>query len=309
MSGGALPVNAFCVDLEEWFHVCDVETPYMDPKSWDAAPAFVEKDTDVLLRLLADAKAHGTFVVVGWIAEKYPGLIRKIAAAGHEIGCHGYYHRLVYEQTPDEFRAEIRRARALLREVSGQPVTCFRAPGFSMTRDCFWALTVLAEEGFTTDISIVPASRDHGGVADMAPDTFRLRTPGGTLDVFPVSVMRVAGRVVPFSGGGYLRLYPLSFVRWGFRQNHRAGRPVMTYIHPREIDPAQPRLKLPALKGFKYYVGLDTCERKLAELLREYRFESVAEVLRLHPPRETRELRGREMVAVEESAAGAGVAG
>ena len=293
------PLNAFCVDLEEWFHVCGVETPYQDPATWDRAPATVERDTEVLLKLLSDANAHGTFVVVGWVAERYPRLVRRIADLGHEIGCHGYYHRLVYEQTADEFREEIRRARRTLQDASGQSVVCYRAPGFSMKRECFWALTILAEEGFTTDISIVPAARDHGGVADLAPDPFRLRTPGGELSVFPVSVMRVAGRTVPFSGGGYLRLFPLAFVRWGLRQNHRAGRPVMTYIHPREIDPAQPRMRLPALKGFKYYVGLDTCERKLASLLRDYSFASVAEVLRRHPPRELHELRGTEIVKVE----------
>ena len=300
------PLNAFCVDLEEWFHVCGVETPYQDPASWDGAPAIVERDTDVLLRLLSEARTHGTFAVVGWIAEKYPKLVRRIADLGHEVGCHGYYHRLVYEQTPDEVRAETRRARRLLQEVSGQPVSCYRAPGFSMKRECFWALPILAEEGFTTDISIVPAARDHGGVPDMEPDPFRLRTGSGDLNVFPVSVMRMAGRTVPFSGGGYLRLYPLSFVRWGFDQNHRVGRPVMAYIHPREIDPAQPRLKLPALKGFKYYVGLDACERKLATLLREYRFASVAEVLERHPPREVRELKGGEFVPIGAAAAVAG---
>lgn len=290
------PLNAFCVDLEEWFHVCGADTPYLDPATWDRAPAFVERDTEVLLRLLSEAGTHGTFVVLGWIAEKYPQLIRRIASLGHEVGCHGYYHRLVFEQTPDEFRAELRRARDLIHQVSGQPVTCFRAPGFSMKKECFWALTILAEEGFTTDISIVPAARDHGGVAGFDPDPCMLRTPGGTLLVFPVSVMRMGGRTLPFSGGGYLRLYPLPFVRWGFRQNHRAGRPVMTYIHPREIDPAQPRMALPLLKRWKYYVGLESCEAKLATLLREYRFGTVAQVLERHPPRAVRELKGLEIV-------------
>jgi len=296
-TNGAAPLNAFCVDLEEWFHICDVETPYSDPASWDRAPSIVERDTERLLSMLADGKARGTFVAVGWIAEKYPQLVRRIAEQGHEVGCHGYYHRLVFEQTPAEFRAEIRRAKQVIEAASGQPATCFRAPGFSMKRECFWAYPILAEEGFTTDISVVPARRAHGGVSDFEQDPFRLMTASGEITVFPVSVMRFGGRAVPFSGGGYLRMFPLALVRRGFTQNHREGRPVMTYIHPREIDPQQPHLKLPALKGFKYYVGVAGCEAKLRQLLREYRFASVAEVLRQHPPREEREYRDGEIVA------------
>jgi len=297
-ANGSAPLNAFCVDLEEWFHICDVETPYSDPASWDRAPAIVERDTDVLLQMLAEANARATFVAVGWIAEKYPQLVRRIAEQGHEVGCHGYYHRLVFEQTPAEFRAEIRRAKQVIEAASGRPAVCFRAPGFSMKRECFWAYPILVDEGFTADISIVPARRAHGGVSDFEQDPFWLRTSGGEIAVYPVSVMRLGGRAVPFSGGGYLRMFPLSLVRHGFAQNHREGRPVMTYIHPREIDPRQPRLKLPATKSFKYYVGIAGCADKLRRLLREYRFASVAEVLRAHPPRESREYRDGEIVAV-----------
>ena len=289
-------LNAFCVDLEEWFHVCAADTPYQDPATWNAAPALVEKDTDVLLGLLADAGAKATFLALGWVAERYPQLIRRIRDQGHEIGCHGYYHRLVFEQSPESFREEIRRARTLLQDVSGEEVVCFRAPGFSVTRDCFWAYDVLAEVGFRTDISIVPAQRDHGGIAGFSPDPFVLRTGSGDVSVFPVSVMRIAGRAVQFSGGGYLRLFPLSLVRWGFRQNHRVGRPVMAYTHPREIDPDQPRMNLPLLKSWKYYTGLENCEAKLRSLLGAYRWSTVADVLKAHPPTESRVLRDGEIV-------------
>ncbi len=289
-------LNAFCVDLEEWFHVCAADTPYQDPATWDQAPVLVEKDTDVLLGLLAETGAKATFLTLGWVAEKHPGLIRRISDQGHEIGCHGYYHRLVFEQTPQAFRDEVARARALLQDVSGQGVVCFRAPGFSMTKECFWAYEILKELGFETDVSIVPAERDHGGVAGFSPDLFVLDTSRGPLTVFPVSVMRIAGKAIQFSGGGYLRLFPMSLVRWGFGQNHRQGRPVMAYTHPREIDPGQPRMDLPVLKRWKYYTGLDGCEEKLRSLLRSYRWSTVSDVLKAHPPRASRVLRNGEIL-------------
>jgi polysaccharide deacetylase family protein (PEP-CTERM system associated) len=290
------PLNAFCVDLEEWFHVCGVETPYSDPESWKDAPSLVVGDTEVLLRLLDEAGARGTFVAVGWIAERYPELIERIAAAGHEIGCHGYYHRLVYELEPEEFRADLGRALELLRDLSGQPVRTFRAPGFSMKRDCFWAYPILRELGIEIDISIVPASRDHGGVPGFTRDPFLLHTEAGDLKVFPVSVVRLLGRTVPFSGGGYLRLLPLSLIRYGFRQNHREGRPGMSYIHPREHNPDQPRLPLPLLKYFKYYVGIRGTEEKLRRILARYRFGTVAEVIDGLERFPEYRLRGRDIV-------------
>ena len=274
-------LNAFCVDLEEWFHVCGVATPYEDPSTWDAAPACVEQDTNVLLDLLAEAGCSGTFLSVGWVARKYPWMIRKISDAGHEIGCHGYYHRLVFEQTPKEFRREISDARKILQDVSGQEVTAFRAPGFSITPECFWAYPILIEEGFRLDVSVVPATRDHGGVAELTLHPFTLRTDVGDIRVFPVSVMRLMGRSIPFSGGGYLRLFPMSLVRYGFRQVHQQELPVMTYVHPREINPDQPRLRLPWAKHFKYYVGLRKCRDKLRTLLREYAFGTVSDVASL----------------------------
>jgi len=278
-AAAATMLNAFCIDLEEWFHVCDVETPYQDPATWSEAPSCVEKDTEVLLSLLDEVDTKATFLSMGWLAEKYPELIKRISDLGHEIGCHGYYHRLVYEQKPEEFREEISTARKILEDVSGQQVTCFRAPGFSITSDCFWAYPILVEEGYEIDVSIVPASRDHGGVKDFSPVPFVMETDAGALKIFPVSVMQFAGRTIPFSGGGYLRLFPLRMIHYGFRQTHRRGLPVMAYIHPREINPTQPRLDLPLLKRFKYYVGLESCERKLRSLLHTYRFGTVSDVL------------------------------
>jgi len=272
-------LHAFCIDLEEWFHICGVSTPYDDPNTWDAALPFVESDTEVILGLLAEAGVRATFLTVGWISDKYPGLIEKIAAAGHEIGCHTYYHRLLYTLSPDVFRRDLEKCLETLRLRSGQPVSIFRAPGFSMKPECYWVYPILCEYGITIDVSIVPAARDHGGIDGFVRDPFVLHTEAGALKVFPVSVARIAGKVMPFSGGGYLRLFPLALMHLGFRQNIAAGRPCMLYIHPRETNVQQPRLDLSMFKYFKYYVGLKSAENKLAALLASYRFGTVSQVL------------------------------
>jgi polysaccharide deacetylase family protein (PEP-CTERM system associated) len=272
-------LDAFCVDLEEWFHVCGVANPYSDPSTWDGAPKHVIADTRTLLRLLEQTGTKATFLTLGWIAERYPDLVREVASAGHEIGCHGHHHRLLFEMTPESFEEDLVGALTVLRQTSGQEVAVFRAPGFSLRRDCFWAYPILAKHGIRADVSIVPATRDHGGIPGFNRDPVDLRTGAGRIRLFPVSVLRVAGRTVPFSGGGYLRLLPVRLVEHGFAQNHREGRPCMLYVHPREINPAQPRMPLPWLKRFKYYVGLHRTEAKLAHLLRRYRFGTVTDVL------------------------------
>ncbi len=271
--------NAFCVDLEEWFHICGVVTDYSDPSTWDSAPKHVVENTESLMRLLDETNSRGTFLTVGWVAEKYPDLIKRLANAGHEIGCHSYWHRLVFSLTPEVFDEDIARCVKILREVSGQPVNAFRAPSFSMTRECFWAYEILKKHGIDVDVSVVPARRADGGVDGFTRDPFLLNTRLGPIKCFPVSVMKVAGKTVPFSGGGYLRLFPMSLIKAGFRQNHREGRPGMSYIHPREIDPTQPRLKLPKLKYFKYYVNLAATLDKLRDLLNTFHFTTIAEVL------------------------------
>lgn len=289
-------LNAFCVDLEEWFHICDAKTPFMDPATWDQAPAHVVPDTELLMRLLDEVGAKGTFLTVGWIAEKYPELVRRLVDAGHEIGCHSHRHLLVYKMTPEEFEADLTSALGVLREVSGQPVSAYRAPGFSIKEECFWAYPIMRRLGITTDVSIVPAPRGHGGVPGFVRDPIDLQTDEGSLTLFPVSVMDVASRPIPFSGGGYLRLFPKSLMRKGFAQNHAAGRPVMTYIHPRETNVNQPRLQLPLLRYFKYYVNLSRCEDKLRWMLANYKFGTVEQVIAATGTLPSYELQGSSII-------------
>ena len=281
------PLNAFCVDLEEWFHAFGgIAGRYADPRTWDDAAPCVVKDTETIMRMLDKAGTRGTFLTVGWVAKKYPDLIRSLAREGHEVGCHSYWHRLVYELTPEEFEKDLVECLDVLRDVSGQPVDTYRAPGFSVKAEALWCYPIMRRHGITTDISVVPAKRDHGGISAFPRDPFLLETAEGDVRCFPVSVMTVAGRRIPFSGGGYLRLFPLTLVEHGFRQNHAQGRPGMLYIHPREINPDQPRFTKPPLhkvaayvKYLKYYVNLASTLPKLDSLLSSFRFTTVREVL------------------------------
>lgn len=283
------PTNAFCVDLEEWFHSFGIPSKFNNPDTWDDAPTTLIRDTEVLMRLLDEAGVRGTFLTVGWLARKYPGLIRRLASEGHEIGCHSYWHRLVYKLTPDEFERDLVEALQVLRDTSGQIVDTFRAPGFSVRQSAFWCFPILRRHGVTCDISVVPARRDHGGVASFPRDPFVLETEEGEIRCFPVSVMSIGGIRTPFSGGGYLRLFPVSIIERGFRQNSAAKRPGMSYIHPREVNPNQHRFKTPPfwqlrqrLKHWKYYVNTSTTQAKLTRLLKTHTFGTVRDVLATH---------------------------
>lgn len=293
--------DVFCVDLEEWFHIGGLQNPYEDISLWEGAEPLVERDVDVLLEMLAETGNKATWLTVGWVADHYPKMMRKISDAGHEIGCHGYYHRMVWTQTPEQFREDIRRSRKTLQDITGQRIDAYRAPCFSMTRETFWAYPILAEEGFTIDVSLVPAPRDNGGVIGFQRDPLRLHLDEGDMVVFPVTVMDLAGRSTQFSGGGHLRAFPTRVIDYGFAQNHKAGRPVMAYIHPREVNPEQPRIKgLPIKKYFTAYYGLKSVRRKLMHMMKKYSFTTISDAVEgFHSLPEYR-LTDGEMVRVRE---------
>lgn len=285
MADTTTPLNAFCVDLEEWFHLFGSAGPYADPQRWDEAPSCVVHDTEILMRMLDRAGVRGTFLTVGWVAERHPGLIRRLAREGHEIGCHTYWHKLVYEMGPEEFEADLTRSLNVLRELSGQPVDTFRAPAFSIRPTETWAFEILVRHGIRIDLSIVPARGDHGGMPGFSREHATVATVSGDLRCLVNPVVDICGRTLPFAGGGYLRLFPQWLIDYGFDQNHQAGRACVTYIHPREINPDHPRVPKPPLsrlkerlKYHKYYVNLRTTQPKLEHLLRRYRFGTVADV-------------------------------
>ncbi|MFO0817942.1 MAG: XrtA system polysaccharide deacetylase [Pirellulales bacterium] len=272
--------NAFTVDVEDYFQVSGFER-HVDRETWASYESRVEGNTDRILDLLSERDVRGTFFILGWVAERHPEMVRKISSAGHELGSHSFWHRLIYQQTPDEFREDLRRSRDVLEDITGQRVTCYRAPSFSITRDSLWSLEILIEEGFEVDSSVYPIYHDRYGIPNAQRWLHQLATPSGTLWEFPPSVVRRAGVNLPVSGGGYFRLYPLQWTDLCLRAiNARHGQPFMFYIHPWEIDPKQPRLKAgDRIARWRHYLNLNTTEGKLASLLSRFPFTTMKEVV------------------------------
>lgn len=275
------PVNAFTVDVEDYFHVAALAS-VVSPASWPGREYRVERNTEVLLQLLAEHGVHGTFFILGWVAERSPALVRRIAEAGHEVACHGYSHRLIYTQAQEEFRQETLRAKRGLEDTLGHAVLGYRAASFSITRRSLWALDVLLDCGFEYDSSIFPIRHDRYGIPGASPSPGRIVAPSGrALVEFPMSAARFFGVQVPVSGGGYFRILPYGLTRAGLRQiNHRAGRPFMFYLHPWEIDPGQPRIRVGAWSRFRHYTNLEHCAVRLRRLLRDFAFAPAIDVLR-----------------------------
>jgi polysaccharide deacetylase family protein (PEP-CTERM system associated) len=232
-----------------------------------------------VLEILDDAGVRGTFFVLGWVAERHPDLVRAIRMGGHEVGSHGYEHRLIYEQTPRQFRSDLRLARDVLQDILGEPVTAYRAPSFSITRDSLWALDVLIEERFALDSSIYPTRHDRYGLPGAPLQPHCIRRPAGEIWEFPPPVWRVCGYPMPVGGGGYFRLYPYALTVWGLRAINAAGRPFAVYLHPWELDPEQPRLQPGRLRAFRHYVNLHKTTGRLIRLLRDFRFGPLSRAL------------------------------
>lgn len=248
--------HAFTVDVEDYFQVSAFEG-IVPRGEWDRWPSRVVANTHRILDLCAKYSVRGTFYVLGWVAEKFPDLVRDIDAAGHELGSHSYWHRLIYSLDREVFREDLRRSKEVLEGVTGKAVTTFRAPSFSITRKSEWALEVLVEEGFTTDSSIFPVYHDRYGIPGAPATIHQQRTPSGTIWEFPPSILKLGKFALPVAGGGYFRLYPGWFFRGCVRRVEASGHPYVFYIHPWEIDPDQPRMEgLGAGTRFRHYVNL-----------------------------------------------------
>jgi len=265
------PLRILTIDLEDWFHILD-HAPTRFPEQWERFPSRVERNTDRLLQLLQLHGQHATFFCLGWMAERFPALVRKVAGH-HEIACHTYAHQLAYHQTPTEFRQDAHRAKSILEDLTGKSVDIFRAAGFSVSMDTPWFFEELIACGFTADSSVFPAVRGHGGFAGFPYAVpCRIRTSSGVLTEFPMSTSDFLGRPFAYSGGGYFRLMPY---RWTRRLLSDAEY-TLTYFHPRDIDADQPVLEtLPWLRRFKSYYGLSGCYSKLDRLLGDFRFSDM----------------------------------
>ncbi len=272
-------LNAFTVDVEDYYQVSAFEK-HIRRDQWDQYESRVVGSTHRVLGLLDRHEVRATFFILGWVARRHPRLVREIDRRGHEIGSHSYWHRLVYGQTPAEFRDDLRQSRDVLQDAIGRRITAYRAPSFSITAQSLWALEILAEEGFEIDSSVFPVRRARYGIPSAEPRLHRLAVPAGSLWEFPPSVVRLAGINVPIGGGGYFRLYPLSWTRFCLARIRRAGEPSLFYLHPWELDPAQPRLAAGSrIDRFRHYLNLSGNERKLDVLLRETRFGRLSEAI------------------------------
>jgi polysaccharide deacetylase family protein (PEP-CTERM system associated) len=275
-----MQTSIFSVDVEDWFHILDdPSVPTID--QWAGLPSHVEKNFSKLLDIFSQHNVQVTCFFLGWVAEHFPGLVKEAAKRGHEVASHGYGHRLVYEQTRDEFYEDVRRARSLLEDISGVEVVGYRAPGFSTTNDTSWFFDALAKAGYQYDSSVFPAPRGHGGLPQGQRDPHRVGA-GQLLEV-PITVADLMGKPMCFFGGGYLRLFPYWLIRKMALQVLSEGRPVVFYIHPREVDPTHPRLPMSRTRRFKSYVNLDTTECKLRRILQDFPVTTFKSILSNYP--------------------------
>lgn len=273
-----MTAHHFTVDLEEYFQVSAFEHR-VARSQWSRFESRVDSQVTRLLELLTQSTARATFFVLGWVAKRHPELIRVIAHAGHEIASHGWDHARVTHQTPRVFRESIRRTKALLEDISGDPVLGFRAPSFSIVPDREWALDVLIEEGHCYDSSLFPVRRPGYGYPNGLPDPHWLERPAGRLAEIPPSTLRWWGMRLPAAGGAYFRLLPYGIVRAALCQYERRGVPGTFYIHPWELDPGQPRLNVSPLTRLRHYGGLRWTERRLKRLLTEFEFTAIRDTL------------------------------
>jgi len=276
-------INALTVDVEDYFHV-QAFADVISPHTWADFDSRVEDNTRRILDLLATHGRKATFFVLGWEAQRRPELVRLIAASGHEVACHGFGHQLVYNIGPKAFREDVARAKSLLEDLTGHPVTGYRAPSYSITVKSLWAVDILIETGFTYDSSIVPARHDIYGMPGAPRFPYRIEGESGVLTEFPPSTMRLAigpfRATLPIGGGGYLRLYPFGVTRWGLRDlNKREGKPFSVYVHPWELDPGQPKLAGRPRSRFRHYINLRHTEARLGALLQDFHFGTMRDVI------------------------------
>ena len=268
--------NALTIDVEDYFQV-SAFAPYIRRADWDARECRIERNVGRILELLAERQVHATFFTLGWIAERYPQLVRRIVEGGHELASHGYGHERASDLTPAAFAQDIQRSKALLEDLGGAPVLGYRAPSFSIGLSNLWAFDQLARAGYRYSSSIYPIKHDHYGMPDSP--RFAYRVGAGLLEI-PVTTLRVGKRNLPSSGGGYFRLLPYALSRWMLRKVNRDDRePAIFYFHPWEIDVGQPRIEgLDAKTRFRHYVNISRTERRLQQLLQDFRWGRMDQI-------------------------------
>jgi polysaccharide deacetylase family protein (PEP-CTERM system associated) len=281
MSHPTTPVrHHFTVDVEEYFQVAAL-APFVARDSWERTQSRLEVGMRPLMDLLNERDVKGTFFTLGWVAKYHPQLVRELAEGGHEVASHGWGHEKVTTLTPDEFRASVRDSKAALEDLTGGPVYGYRAPSFSIVRGLEWALDILAEEGYRYDSSLFPIRRPGYGFAGGDRDPHRLQTAGGPLDEVPPATLQYGSAVLPAGGGAYFRLFPYTLVKSAMLAAERRGVPATFYIHPWELDPAQPRLGVPLHTRVRHYGNLNRTIPRLKRLVADFQFQTIADTLGL----------------------------
>jgi len=273
---GLTPIrNAMTVDVEDYFQV-SAFAAHIPRESWESIPCRVERNIDRILALLDEKQAKATFFTLGWIAERYPAMVRHIVSNGHELASHGWAHQRVSDQKPQEFLDDIVRSKALLEDISGQKVLGYRAPSFSIGSNTLWALDLLEEAGYRYSSSIYPIQHDHYGMPDAPRFAFYPKNNGGLLEL-PVTTVRLFKRNIPAGGGGYFRLWPYPFSRWLLQRiNHLEKHSAIFYFHPWEIDYEQPRQQgISAKTRFRHYFNLRHMEKRVKALTRDFSWDRM----------------------------------
>lgn len=270
-------LNAMSVDVEDYFQV-SAFAPHVSRSAWESTPLRVEANMDRILELFERHNIKATFFTLGWVAERLPGMIRRMVAEGHELASHGWEHTRVSAQQPETFRQDIIRTRGLLEDIGGVPVQGYRAASYSIGTNTPWAHDVLADAGYRYSSSIVPVKHDHYGIPDAS--RFAFAAASGRITEIPVTTVNVAGRNINCGGGGWFRLFPYAFSRWALRSvNHREGQSGLFYFHPWEIDPQQPRPKgLTAKTRFRHYLNLSRMEKRMEQLLKDFHWDRMDRV-------------------------------
>lgn len=271
-------LNALSIDVEDYFHPSEVQRR-LPASEWSSLPSRVTANTDRILGLLDSHGITATFFVLGWVAEHHPELVRRIAGAGHEIGCHSYAHQLVYDLTPEKFRADTEAACHAIRDACGVIPRTYRAPSYSITNRSLWALDVLAALGFTHDSSIYPVAHDRYGIPGFPRHAHFVHTPHGPITEVPVATAALSRHhAAPVGGGAYLRLFPYRYTAAGIRSLNAEGLPACVYFHPWELDAAQPRLNIGFVSRLRTYTGIAGMASKLDRLLAEFPFAPLSTV-------------------------------
>ncbi|MDL1956172.1 MAG: DUF3473 domain-containing protein [Candidatus Desulfofervidus auxilii] len=279
-------INALTIDLEDYFQV-EAFASRINYNDWDNYPCHIEKNTKKILDILDFYQIKATFFCLGWIAKRYPLLIKTIAQKGHEIASHGYAHKPIYKQSPKEFREDIKRTKNILEDIIGKPVFGYRAPTYSITQKTLWALEILAEEGYKYDSSIFPIKHDLYGIPNAPRFPFVVMFQRVNVQTcqrlfeFPLTTLRILNLNIPIAGGGYFRLFPYVFIKNALKYiNIKEKKPFIFYFHPWELDPNQPRINhIPWRSRFRHYVNLHKTEKKLKKLLLDFKFNTVLKIL------------------------------